>query len=345
MKDALLIEAVPMPLILVGSGERVSAANEMAKMLFGQALEGRHYITVLRQPQVLDAVEAALKTGAPQGGTLAMRDTAGDKTYRMAATPVEGSVLVSLEDVSHVREASQMRRDFVANVSHELRTPLTALLGFIETLQGPAKGDPGAQDRFLSIMQREASRMSRLIQDLLSLSRVESEERVRPREEVDVAALVRRAATTLAPLAEESGVAIDLGETASLTVPGDGDQLLQVFTNLMENAIKYGGTELGVSLELNDPDPYLRGPAVRVTVADNGTGIDPVHLPRLTERFYRVDNHRSREMGGTGLGLAIVKHIVNRHRGRLRITSESEQGSRFVVILPADPADSSAVNE
>ncbi|KMW57258.1 Phosphate regulon sensor protein PhoR (SphS) [Candidatus Rhodobacter oscarellae] len=329
-----------MALVLIGRDERVIAANKVSQGLFGNNLEGRHYITVLRQPAVLDCVERALKAGETTEKQFPSRDATRDTTYQVIATPVRTEIvrgaLLSLEDITHVQEATQMRRDFVANVSHELRTPLTALLGFIETLRGPARDDPAAQERFLEIMAREAERMNRLIHDLLSLSRVEAEERMRPTDMVDLASLLTSASTTLGQTAADHGVELSLtGVEESLQVPGDADQLLQVFTNLIENAIKYGGGRAEVNVSVSERDPALRGPAVRVEVKDDGDGIDPLQLPRLTERFYRVDSHRSREIGGTGLGLAIVKHIVNRHRGRLRIESTQGQGSRFVVILPA----------
>jgi two-component system phosphate regulon sensor histidine kinase PhoR len=232
----------------------------------------------------------------------------------------------------------QMRRDFVANVSHELRTPLTALIGFLETLKGPARNDPEGQARFLSIMEAEAQRMNRLVDDLLSLSRVEAEERVRPTARINLGDLVRSTLHGLVPLAKDGGVTLEMALPAvPVTVPGDDDQLRQVLSNLVENAIKYSGTGAQVTVALSEPayEPRVRTQGVRLTVSDTGDGIDPIHLPRLTERFYRVDGHRSREMGGTGLGLAIVKHIVNRHRGRLRIDSEPGQGTVFTVILPA----------
>ncbi len=331
-----LLAALPIPAVLVGGNERVSACNGPAAQLFGR-IAGQHYITVLRQPVLLDCVEAALKTGARQSAVFLTRDGERDVTYNAVAAPAGGgAVLLSLEDVSHVQAASEMRRDFVANVSHELRTPLTAVIGFIETLQGPARDDAGARARFLGIMAREAGRMSRLIDDLLSLSRVESQERVRPTGRVDVALLLRSAAATLEPVAREAGASVTLeGAGAPAEAPGDADQLLQVFTNLIENAVKYGGGTVRVTLDRQAHEPSLRGAALRIEVADDGEGIDPLQIPRLTERFYRIDSHRSREMGGTGLGLAIVKHIVNRHRGRLRIDSRRGQGSRFSVILPA----------
>ena len=336
-----LMNAIPMPLVLVGRDERITAANKAAETLFGPFITESHYIAVLRQPILLDCVESALKSDASARASFSRREAKRNANYRAVAEPVQGGdftgVLLSLEDISHVYAASQMRRDFVANVSHELRSPLTALLGFIETLRGPARDDPEAQERFLGIMAREANRMSRLIQDLLSLSRVEAEERMRPTSPADVAGLVNSAAMTLNSLADENGIKLRVsGADSGIEIPGDADQLLQVFNNLIENAIKYGGTEVEVRLTLHDRDPVLREPAVRIAVSDDGEGIDRLHVPRLTERFYRVDNHRSREVGGTGLGLAIVKHIVNRHCGRLRIESEKGKGSRFVVVLPQD---------
>ena len=217
---------------------------------------------------------------------------------------------------------------------------LRALLGFIETLRGAARDDAAARERFLSIMAREAERMNRLVADLLSLTRVESEERVRPTAPVDLAALVRSAAASLRPVAEAAGVEIELtGTVEPLTAPGDADQLTQVLTNLIENALKYGGPgPVTVSLSAQSRDPVLKRAVARIDVIDRGEGIDDLHLPRLTERFYRVDSHRSREKGGTGLGLAIVKHIVNRHRGRLKIESRKGEGSRFTVLLPRSEA-------
>jgi two-component system phosphate regulon sensor histidine kinase PhoR len=209
-------------------------------------------------------------------------------------------------------------------------------MGFIETLQGPARRDEAAIDRFLGIMQTEAARMERLVRDLLSLSRVEGEERVRPREAVDLSEVIGSVVYMLRPLARESGTELSFEGGEGMQVPGNADQLQQVFTNLIENAIKYGGAEnrITITLDRHPKDATLRMPAIVARVRDTGPGIDPLHIPRLTERFYRVDTHRSREMGGTGLGLAIVKHIVNRHRGRLRISSTPGEGSEFTVILP-----------
>ncbi len=316
----------------------MEASNEGARALFGENLAGRHYITVLRQPSLLDAVEQSLngknRTIAQYLTTEARRDITLQATC--TALP-KGGVLIAFEDRTAMEEAFQMRRDFVANVSHELRTPLTALMGFIETLTGAARDDADARDRFLAIMSKEAGRMNRLVGDLLSLSRVEAEERMRPTERVDLAAVVRSVSNTLDALAEaeKTSIRIDMADD-TMILPGDPDQLSQVVTNLMENAIKYSrpGSQVTVSLGSEANHPMLRQGAVVLSVEDQGEGIDPVHIPRLTERFYRIDAHRSREMGGTGLGLAIVKHIVNRHRGRLRIDSKPGKGSTFSVVLP-----------
>ena len=339
---AALLAAVPLPALLIDAGERIVAANAEARALLGPQIEARHFATILRQPPVVQAIEGVLETGTAREAAYLASAAAQDTSYTVSCRPAPGpggarGVLVSFQDVTHVEQAGQMRRDFVANVSHELRTPLTAMMGFIETLRGPARDDTQARARFLDIMEGEANRMNRLIGDLLSLSRVEAEERVRPTDRVDLAAQLRSTLHSLTPLAEDADVRLLLsGAEAPAWMRGDPDQLQQVFTNLIENAIKYGGAGGCVRIDLEEraDDAAVRGPSVRVTVSDDGPGIDPVHLPRVTERFYRIDSHRSRALGGTGLGLAIVKHIVNRHRGRLRIDSASGQGARFTVILP-----------
>lgn len=337
-----LLAGIPLPSILVAQDERVLVMNDGAREMFGPTGLGRHYITVLRQPALLDCVEEALRLRQTRRIRFLTTDLSREATYEVTASPVgegdDAGVLICFEDVSEREQAGQIRRDFVANVSHELKTPLTALLGFIETLKGPARNDTAARERFLSIMEREAERMNRLVRDLLSLSRVESEERMRPTDRLNVVALVQSSVQTLRSLAEDSGVHLNVtGHTDPIEVQGDSDQLVQVFTNLIENAIKYGGQgkEVTIKISYSERERAFRGPGVRVDVIDRGEGFDPVHIPRLTERFYRVDNHRSREMGGTGLGLAIVKHIVNRHRGRFRIDSKPGAGSVFSVMLPA----------
>ncbi len=333
-----LLDALPLPVVLIDGEGRVVHMNPPARELAGGGV-GQPYVSVLRQPAVLEAIEQALR--GKRGEARHMRAGQGHETvYRVTAVPLAGGkthVLASFEDVSHIEEAEQMRRDFVANVSHELRSPLTALVGFIDTLRGPARDDAVARDRFLDIMEREAGRMTRLVNDLMSLTRVEVNERVRPRERIDLVTVLENALSALRPSCAAAGVELVcrcMAERAML--PGDADQLAQVFHNLIENALKYAASGKRIEVVLHAPGHVvaLRGPAVRVDVRDWGDGIDPLVVPRLTERFYRVDSHRSREMGGTGLGLAIVKHIVNRHRGRLQIESTPGEGSTFSVILP-----------
>ncbi len=255
-------------------------------------------------------------------------------------------VIITLQDLTAVRRADQMRADFVASVSHELRTPLASLLGFIETLRGPARDDEAARERFLSIMHEQAGQMSRLIEDLLSLSRIELEEHTPPTGQVVIDDLLQRVAGGLEPQASAKDMAIDIDLPDLPPVIGDEHALAQVFRNLIDNAIKYGrpGTAVrlsgkyltpgsGGARRLARPGEAVKG--VLIAVANKGEGIPREHLPRLTERFYRVDPARSRKLGGTGLGLAIVKHIVNRHRGVLEIESEPGEGTRCLVYLPS----------
>jgi two-component system phosphate regulon sensor histidine kinase PhoR len=240
-----------------------------------------------------------------------------------------------LHDLTETRRVERMRVDFVANASHELRTPLASLLGFIETLQGPARDDVEARIRFLAIMREQAQRMTRLVDDLLSLSRIEQHLHLPPRTKVDLVAILGHIADTLGPLAQDNDVALEVQAPPQVLVMGDRDELLRVVENLVENAIKYGACErneesLGtveIGLAVKDRQCFL-------SVRDHGPGIAAEHIPRLTERFYRVDAGKSRAKGGTGLGLAIVKHIVARHRGRLGIESTPGNGSTFTVILP-----------
>lgn len=336
-----MLTALPTPAVAIDGSERIIAANGEARALIGQGVEGRHYMTILRQPSVIEMIEQVLRDGRQRTSTYLSNDGAEDTSFQVTARVVPSAriVLLSFLDVTHLEQAGQMRRDFIANVSHELRTPLTALMGFIETLRGPARDDVDARDRFLDIMEGEAGRMNRLVGDLLSLSQVEGEQRVRPRDTIVINDILSFVLRTLAPLAEENGMQLEgdfSGKQISMT--GDADQLTQVFTNLIENAIKYGtsGKRVTVTLQYMERDAALRAAGVRVQVIDYGPGIDAIHLPRLTERFYRADSHRSRALGGTGLGLAIVKHIINRHRGRLRVESELGQGAQFTVILPIE---------
>ncbi len=338
---AAVIDAFPIPVLLIGPDERVRAANQPVDVILGTDLIGKHYITALRQPAVIAAIAEVRATQSRKAVRYTARTGAKDSVFRVSVASADGDIVLTFEDQTAAEDAGQMRRDFVANVSHELRTPLTALLGFIETLSGAARDDPAARDRFLGIMSHEANRMTRLVDDLMSLSRVEEDERVRPREHVDLGALLSSVIKGLEPQAEKAGVAVSLDLIGvDEMVPGDAGQLVQVFTNLVENGIKYGasGGVVSVTLMPRAMHPRVRGEAVQICVADQGDGIAEHHIARLTERFYRVDNHRSREVGGTGLGLAIVKHIINRHRGRLLIESHEGQGTKVSVFLPTGAA-------
>ncbi|WP_371168657.1 ATP-binding protein [Aliiroseovarius sp. 2305UL8-7] len=342
-----VINAIPIPAMLVGSDLRIQAQNQAALSLFGADLVGRHVATGIRQPAILDAVEAVMATENARTARLLSGDAGRESTYDVHLERVgdQGVVLLTFLDVTSHEQAGQMRSDFVANVSHELRTPLTALSGFIETLRGPARDDPDARARFLDIMDAEANRMNRLVTDLLSLSRVEDMAGLRPKDHVELDQVVQMVMNALTPTATARDVSFDFQVSLKrpVEVIGDQDQLTQVMTNLIENAIKYGreGGSVHVCLTSATDIPAFKGTGVKITVTDEGEGIDPKHLGRLTERFYRVDSHRSREMGGTGLGLAIVKHIVNRHRGRLRIESQPGKGSTFTVVLPMVASSSS----
>ena len=336
-----IVDGLPLAAMVVDQSRRLVCLNTLAEEIWGTGLANRHYEVALRNPVLTGAIAECFRDRKTFQTRISTIIGSRESTFSLKVAAIEGEafqgVLATFEDVSPLEDVGQMRRDFVANVSHELRTPLTALLGFIETLRGPAKDDARARDRFLGIMETEASRMNRLVRDLLSLSRVESEERIRPGQQLDLLGTVQSTVKALEPIAEDKGISVNLtAPNAEVMVNGDSDQLNQVFTNLIENAIKYGGNggDVSVTVTVLDRDPTVRGPAVRVEVTDRGQGIDPIHIPRLTERFYRVDSHRSREMGGTGLGLAIVKHIINRHRGRMQIASALGEGSTFTVTLP-----------
>lgn len=332
-----MLEVMPQAALLVGRDSRVVLANATALDLFGAALAGRHYWISLRQPELLTAMEAALLRGEVAHLRLDLRSGDREGSYAIRIAPLPLGAFCVLEDVSPQTQADQMRRDFVANVSHELRTPLTALQGFIETLLGPAKDDAIARTRFLTTMSGEAERMNRLVSDLLNLSRVEAQERLRPDTEIDLSATVHMAVDSLRPMANLANVTLTVaGAEGDVFLRADGDQITQVVVNLVENAIKYGSAAGGHVTVTLGQKPTPRGLMISLTVQDQGVGIADEHIPRLTERFYRVDSHRSRGQGGTGLGLAIVKHIVSRHRGRMTIESRLGEGSRFSILLPMD---------
>jgi signal transduction histidine kinase len=339
-----MIRRLPDPAILTDHTGRIVAANEPLEQLFGVVEARKHLASVIRSPQVLGALDLALAGRGAQRVEFPLVSTP-EQTLEANVCPIDGegrtirAALIVLRDLTKAQRVEQMRADFVANASHELRTPLASLTGFIDTLRGHAKDDPEAQERFLGIMSEQAIRMRRLIDDLLSLSRIELNEHVRPSGSVNLSDVVEEVMGALAPVATGANVQLEIVEPSSLpNVAGDRDELFQVIQNLVDNAIKYGRPQTTVTLELGtrraapgEPGP---SPAVYVAVKDRGEGIAREHIPRLTERFYRVDVRRSRAIGGTGLGLAIVKHIVNRHRGRLAIESKPEEGSTFTVYLP-----------
>ena len=342
MPDAkALILALPQPVILVGQDERIMGANESAKHLLGMACEGLPYITALRQPALLDAVEATLNDKGARITTYLGNDGARETTFEVtvrSAALIDGVVVVlSFQDLTALEQAEDMRRDFVANVSHELRTPLTSLQGFIETLRGPAKNDPAAQDRFLGIMEQEAGRMQHLVEDLLSLSRVESDVRVRPTARVQLNLLINEVLAARTPVATVKNVTLSLDmPKQEFEIVGDRDQLWQVISNLVENAIKYGVEGGTVTIALTPPayDPAVMQRGVQLTVSDDGIGIPSHAIARLTERFYRVDSHRSREVGGTGLGLAIAQELIRAHGGEIILEKSDKSGSVFCICLP-----------
>lgn len=339
----VMAEALPDPVILLNTAGQVLFCNTPARGLFASMREGSHISSVIRTPEFLDAVSAAPLRGRAVTVTYAERVPVG---RRMAVTVApltrgperDSNILVLLRDLTEIERINQMRADFIANASHELRTPLASLRGFIETLQGTAKDDPKARERFLAIMAEQASRMTRLIDALLSLSRVEMNAHVPPSGLVDLNDVLDLVRDTLEPLAGESGARLKIGRfPRPAIVRGDRDELVQVLQNLAQNAFRYGLKGGEVRLEPKQAPPLGRQLGrYAIAVIDQGPGIAPEHLPRLTERFYRIDVTSSREKGGTGLGLAIVKHILNRHRGELTISSKSGSGSTFTVLL--DPA-------
>jgi two-component system phosphate regulon sensor histidine kinase PhoR len=336
---AQLIEAMPEPAIIVGPDGRAAAANRPALGLLAGLKIGEPFVLALRAPDVVDARRRVMASGEAETVQWSERVPV-ERLFDVCVAPlapVGGEVvatLLTLRDLTELRRVERMRVDFIANASHELRTPLASLLGFIETLQGPARDDAKARDRFLDIMREQGRRMARLIEDLLSLSRIEQKQHVRPETVVDLAQTTRSVVDALSPMAEELGVEIRISAAQPVLVTGERDELLRVAENLIENAIKYGvrhdaedGRMVEVVVATTEKDATL-------SVRDFGHGIAPEHLPRLTERFYRVDTSQSRAKNGTGLGLAIVKHILTRHRGKLTITSRINHGSCFVASVP-----------
>ena len=337
---AALVSALPEAALLLDPRGTVLVANTRASDVVSSVRVGNPVSFAVRVPEVLEAIRAATADGLPRRIEFGDRVPL-DRWLRADIVPIKAgnaregidAILLSFVDLTPQRRVEQMRVDFIANASHELRTPLASLSGFIETLQGPARNDTNARERFLKIMGEQARRMSRLIDDLLSLSRIELNAHLRPETEIDLVAVIGHVRDTLTPLGRDRNVEISFDHPpAPVLVLGDRDELIRVFENLVENALKYGGpggkVEVSIVYEAAD---------IVVAVRDFGPGIAPEHVPRLTERFYRVDTAHSREQGGTGLGLAIVKHIVARHRGRLGIESVPGQGATFSVRLSAIP--------
>jgi two-component system, OmpR family, phosphate regulon sensor histidine kinase PhoR len=334
------VEAMPKPALVLDDGGVVRYANENAARLFPATRPGDLFTLTFRWPEFSEALEIA---EAGQAASVEFREPGETtNTYLVTLSPVStpggtvGFILVSFDDVSDRLAIARMRADFVANASHELRTPLASLTGFIETLLGPARNDPATSEKFLHVMLEQARRMRRLIDDLLTLSRAEMRAHTRPTDRVDLVAVVRHVGDAMQPLAAEHSVALHVDAPGEpVTIIGDRDELIQLVQNLVENAVRYGASGGRVNIRLKS---RAEGRALAtIEVQDFGPGIAPEHLPRLTERFYRVDVGASRQMKGTGLGLAIVKHILQRHSGQLKVTSEPGQGATFAVELPLPP--------
>ena len=344
---AEVLNSLPDPIVLISRERRMTRTNRAARDLLGQDLEGQDLSMALRHPSLLDAADALLEGGGGANVEFTLPGTvAREFIGRLLplAGPVGGdaAAMLALYDLTLAKRTEQMRADFIANVSHELRTPLASLTGFVETLQGAARDDAEARERFLAIMHEQAARMGRLVEDLLSLSRIELSESLPLEQRVDLNRLLADLAAAMEPQAKARDMAVTLAEeVAPVEVTGDADQLSQVFQNLLDNALKYGreGTSVDIRVTRRNGEADRPTPAgtVAVAVTDHGQGIARKHLPRLTERFYRVDAARSRALGGTGLGLAIVKHSLNRHRGELVIDSAEGEGSTFTVVLPLAP--------
>jgi two-component system phosphate regulon sensor histidine kinase PhoR len=350
-----ILDSLPDPLLLLDRQRRVVGANIAALDLLGRELGGvgtgrqllgRDLAGVIRDPKVLEAAVEALTQNKRTDAQFSL-SAPMERTFRTLLVPLaetgtrdSTALILAFQEQTELLKMDRMRADFVANASHELRTPLASVLGFIETLRGPARDDTEAREKFLEIMLKQANRMTRLIDDLLSLSRIEIREHTRPTIAIDVTTILRSTAELLEPQARERKSSIKIEATPDLPmIIGEPQELSQVFHNLTTNALKYGGERGPVEITAQKvssrpPSMVGHGPCVKISVRDYGEGIPKEHIPRLTERFYRVDTARSRELGGTGLGLAIVKHITNRHRGVLTIESEIGKGSTFSVYLP-----------
>ena len=337
-----ITQAVPDPFIVLDGKGMVLSCNTAAHNFAGHDITGQHLSQHIRAPRVLEAVARASAQGLGDRVVFDRR-VAGGRRYEALVTPMEQGQSVSatqelpavtllLRDLSAQQNLEKMRADFVANASHELRTPLASMTGYIETLQGPAREDGAAREKFLGRMLEQAHRMRRLIDDLLSLSRIEMNLHRTPSDLVDVSEVAHYCVEFLTPMAIKSGCKIKLDAPTGMMVNGQRDELIQVCQNLIENALKYGTTSAGIEVKVSLNHARKR---IELSVTDHGAGIDAEHLPRLTERFYRVNEQESRSVGGTGLGLAIVKHIALHHRGQLEVISQKGQGSTFTFVVPA----------
>ncbi|MDB5540423.1 MAG: hypothetical protein JWQ89_2150 [Devosia sp.] len=331
-------DALPDPSIVIDRRSVIVHLNAHATRHFPGVVSGSPIAFTLRFPQLLSAIEAA-RLGAAQ--TIELHQTVPTETwYKATVAPLasgdpvnDGVLVITLQSLTEEKRLEALRTDFIANASHELRTPLTSLVGFIDTLLGPAANDKAARERFLSLMRGQAARMAKLIEDLLSLSRIEMHQHMRPTAPVELGSLVREVAEGLHKLAEDSGTKLNVQvPDAPVTVSGDRDELYEVFENLIDNAIKYGADGDTIDITLS-PDAARAGFSALVSIVDHGAGVASEHVPRLTERFYRVDADTSRRKKGTGRGLANVKHIVTRHHGSLSIKSQLGQGTRVEVLL------------
>ncbi len=346
-----LLDQVPEPVFVVEDGGSVLVANSAASEWYGMEMTGQPLYAVFRQPEVLECIGDARRLQSESKTRVTTVKDGQSTEIELTAGPVAASrlgiegIVISLRDMSVFEHLDRRRSEFVANVSHELRSPLTTFSGILEILKAEAWDDDETRTKFLRIMGAETRRMTCLVNDLLSLSKVETEELVRPTIPVDIVETVEEAVQSAMPLARSRGTELLLDTShRRILALGDRLQLAQVVHNLIENALKYGrvNSEAIVACDLLDSAPGFTGRVVNITVKDRGDGIEAYHIPRLTERFYRVDKHRSRDVEGSGLGLAIVKHIVNRHRGSIKITSQLGHGSQFSVLLPAYEEDSEA---
>ena len=332
-----IVYALDIAAIVLDAERKIAVFNRHAADLFPSIAIGSPVSLATRNPDLMLSIDRSFTEGRSETAEFTERMLQG-RRFIVTATPLSGPrLLLQFRDTSEQERLAQLRADFIANASHELRTPLASIKGFIETLQGPARNDETARARFLGIMATQAQRMNRILDDLLSLSRIEMRAHLRPESAVDMNDLIAQVIRGLEPLAQQADISLTFAPYATgVMVRGDRDELEQVMQNLIHNAIKYGRSGGTVDVTIA---PRSRGTSksrmFEIGVKDDGPGIAPEHLPRLTERFYRVDTARSREQGGTGLGLAIVKHILNRHRGELEIRSEVGQGSLFKVILQA----------